>query len=113
MSSVKIEQEINQFLRGQNILIQQSVPQLVEKVLSRKEAQLTSTGAIVATTGKYTGRSPQDKYIVEEDSVKDKIDWDSNQPISKEIFTNLYNKVLDYLKEKNEVFVFKGFRRGR
>ena len=109
MSSVRIEQEINQFLRGQNILIQQSVPQLVEKVLSRKEAQLTSTGAIVATTGKYTGRSPQDKYIVEEDSVKDKIDWDSNQPISKEIFTNLYNKVLDYLKEKNEVFVFKGF----
>ena len=49
----------------------------MEKVLSRKEAQLTSTGAIVATTGKYTGRSPQDKYIVEEDSVKDKIDWDS------------------------------------
>ena len=32
-----------------------------------------------------------------------------NQPISEEIFSNLYNKVLDYLKEKNEVFVFKGF----
>ena len=32
-----------------------------------------------------------------------------NQPISEEIFSNLYNKVLDYLKEKDEVFVFKGF----
>ena len=78
MSSVKIEQEINQFLKGKNILIQLSVPQLVEKVLSRNEGQLTSTGAVVATTGKYTGSSPQDKYIVEEDSVKDKIDWDSS-----------------------------------
>ena len=38
----------------------------------------------MATTGKYTGRSPKDKYIVEEDSVKDKIDWGSvNQPISR------------------------------
>ena len=64
----------------------------------------------MATTGKYTGRSPQDKYIVEEDSVKDKIDWGSVINLfQKKIFTNLYNKVLDYLKEKNEVFVFKGF----
>ena len=57
-----------------------------KKYFTRKEGELTSTGAIVATTGKYTGRSPQDKYIVEEDSVKDKIDWDSNQPISEEDF---------------------------
>ncbi|WP_428911263.1 phosphoenolpyruvate carboxykinase (ATP) [Niallia sp. Krafla_26] len=110
MSSVGIEHEITQFLKGQNVRIQLSVPQLVEKVLSRNEGQLTSTGAIVATTGKYTGRSPKDKFIVEEDSVKDKIDWGSiNQPISKEIFANLYHKVLDYLKEKDEIFVFKGF----
>ena len=43
------------FLRGKNILIQLSVPQLVEKVFSRKEGVLTSTGAVSATTGKYTG----------------------------------------------------------
>lgn len=110
MSSVSIEHGITQFLKGKNIHIQLSVPQLVEKVLSRKEGQLTSTGAIMATTGKYTGRSPKDKFIVEEESVKDKIDWGSvNQPISKEVFTNLYNKVLEYLKEKDEIFVFKGF----
>jgi len=110
MSFVSIDQEINQFLTGNNILIQLSVPQLVEKVLKRKEGQLTSTGAIVATTGKYTGRSPKDKYIVEEESVKNKVDWGTvNQPISKEVFNNLYNKVLDYLKDKDEIFVFKGF----
>jgi phosphoenolpyruvate carboxykinase (ATP) len=110
MNSLGMKQEISEFLKGNNILIQLSVPQLVEKVLQRKEGLLTSTGAVRATTGKYTGRSPKDKYIVEEDTVKDKIDWGPvNQPISKEAFTNLYNKVLNFLKEKDEVFVFKGY----
>ena len=48
---------------------------LVEKATSSGEAILTSTGAVKAETGKYTGRSPKDKYIVEEDISKDKIDW--------------------------------------
>lgn len=110
MSFVSMGQEISELLKGRNVQIQLSVPQLVERVLERKEGQLTSTGAVVATTGKYTGRSPKDKYIVAEDSVKDKIDWGSvNQPISKEAFSSLYNKVLEYLKDKDEVYVFKGF----
>ncbi|UAC47632.1 phosphoenolpyruvate carboxykinase (ATP) [Bacillus aquiflavi] len=110
MSSVSISNELNELLMGKNVHIQLSVPQLVEKVLNRNEGLLTSTGAVRATTGKYTGRSPKDKYIVEEASTKDKIDWGSvNQPISEEVFTNLYHKVIHYLKEKDEVFVFKGF----
>ena len=58
-------------LKGNNIQIQLSVPQLVEKVLNRNEGSLTSTGAVAATTGKYTGRSPKDKYIVKEASTLD------------------------------------------
>ncbi|MBT2691360.1 phosphoenolpyruvate carboxykinase (ATP) [Bacillus sp. ISL-47] len=110
MNSVSISNELSELLNGSNIQVQLSVPQLVEKVLNRNEGSLTSTGAVRATTGKYTGRSPKDKYIVEEASNKDKIDWGSvNQPISEEAFSNLYNKVINYLKEKEEVFVFKGF----
>lgn len=110
MNSVSISNELTELLKGSNIQVQLSVPQLVEKVLNRNEGSLTSTGAIRATTGKYTGRSPKDKYIVQEASVKDKVDWGSvNQPISEEAFSNLYNKVVNYLKEKEEVFVFKGF----
>jgi phosphoenolpyruvate carboxykinase (ATP) len=110
MNVVGISNELSALLKGNNIQEQLSVPQLVEKVLTRNEGQLTSTGAVVATTGKYTGRSPKDKFTVEEESVKDKIDWGSvNQPISEESFKKLYNKVLNYLKEKEEVFVFKGF----
>ncbi|MDE3839983.1 phosphoenolpyruvate carboxykinase (ATP) [Bacillus methanolicus] len=110
MNSVTIPNELTDLLKGSNVQIQLSVPQLVEKVLYRKEGALTSTGAVRATTGKYTGRSPKDKYIVEEASTKDKIDWGSvNQPISEEAFNKLYNKVINYLKEKEEIFVFKGF----
>ncbi|MGV3264240.1 phosphoenolpyruvate carboxykinase (ATP) [Cytobacillus pseudoceanisediminis] len=110
MNSVSISNELSELLNGSNIQVQLSVPQLVEKVLNRNEGSLTSTGAVRATTGKYTGRSPKDKYIVKEASNKDKMDWGSvNQPISEEAFSNLYNKVINYLKEKEEVFVFKGF----
>nr|WP_295971248.1 phosphoenolpyruvate carboxykinase (ATP) [uncultured Bacillus sp.] len=110
MNSVSKTNEVNELLKGSNILNQLSVSQLVEKVIERNEGILTSTGAVRATTGKYTGRSPKDKYIVEEESVKEKIDWGSvNQPISEQIFANLLNKVLDFLKAKDEVFVFRGF----
>jgi len=71
---------------------------------------LTVDGAVRAETGKYTGRSPKDKYTVEEESTKDQIDWGKvNQPISSEVFDNLYVKVIKYLKERDELFVFNGF----
>ncbi|WP_203361416.1 phosphoenolpyruvate carboxykinase (ATP) [Bacillus sp. REN10] len=110
MNSVSVSSQIVELLNGSNITMQPSVPQLVEKVLTRKEGVLTASGAVRAETGKYTGRSPKDKFIVEEASVKDKIDWGTvNQPISEEVFDKLYTKVIDYLKQKDELFVFKGF----
>ncbi|KMY51577.1 phosphoenolpyruvate carboxykinase (ATP) [Peribacillus loiseleuriae] len=110
MNTVGISNELHQLLAGSNVNVQLSVPQLVETVLKRNEAILTSTGAVSAETGKYTGRSPKDKYIVEELVFKDKIDWGPvNQPISEDTFANLYNKVINYLKQKKELFVFNGF----
>ncbi len=110
MISAKINDELKDLLAGKNVNIQLSVPQLVEKATSRGEAQLTTDGAVTAQTGKYTGRSPKDKYIVEEASSKDKIDWGTvNRPISSEIFDSLYTKVIHHLKDNDELFVFKGF----
>lgn len=87
-----------------------STPQLVEKALERNEGKLTSTGALQVTTGKYTGRSPKDKFIVQDHSVMDKVDWGSvNQPISPETFENLYEKVLKHLQQQDELFLFRGF----
>ncbi|MFS0822323.1 phosphoenolpyruvate carboxykinase (ATP) [Bacillus sp. 1P02SD] len=111
MNSVEVSNEqLVALVNGKNVHHNLSVPILVEKVLARQEGILTSTGAVCATTGKYTGRSPEDKYIVEETSTKDRIDWGKvNTPISEAAFENLYTKVLSYLKEKDEIFVFNGY----
>lgn len=110
MNSLTVSSEIAELLKGSNILNQLSVSVLVEKVLKRGEGILTASGAVRAETGKYTGRSPKDKFIVEEASIKNKIDWGMvNQPISEEKFHSLYEKVVHHLKEKDEVFVFNGF----
>lgn len=110
MNTIYNVKSLESLLNGTNIVAQLSVPKLVEKAIKRNEGVLTDTGAISVKTGKYTGRSPKDKYIVQEKSVMDKIDWGNvNQPISEEIFSRLYTKVLDYLKVKDEIFLFKGF----
>lgn len=110
MKMVSTVNSLYELVNGNNILVQLSVPQLMEKIINNKEGLLTDKGAISVTTGKYTGRSPKDKYIVQENSVLNKIDWGSvNQPISKKVFNRLYHKVLHYLKHKKELYVFKGF----
>jgi len=86
-----------------------SVSELVEAALVRKEGTLASTGALRATTGTYTGRSPKDKYIVQEPSVIGAIAWGAvNQPISEEHFDKLYHKALDYMSGR-ELYIFDGF----
>lgn len=70
MNSIELTNKLSTLLQRDGVFHNLSVPRLVEKVLTRKEGILTSSGAICATTGKYTGRSPKDKYIVEEPSVK-------------------------------------------
>lgn len=89
---------------------QLTTTELYNKILKRDEAELTEFGAINAKTGVYTGRSPKDKYIVDNPQVKDDIDWGTvNQPISEEKFLNLYYQVIDYLDSKDEIFVFNGY----
>lgn len=75
--------------------------ELYEQAILNNEAILTDAMALRVLTGTYTGRSPKDKYIVEESSIKDDIDWgEVNQPISPEIFDNLHKKMIDYLDGK-------------
>lgn len=86
-----------------------SVSHLIEKALVRNEGVLTDTGALAVETGKYTGRSPKDKFIVKDQETEGTVDWQNNQPITEDIFDRLYPKVLNYLSQKEERFVFKGF----
>ncbi len=83
--------------------------QLTEHALRRGEGTLSNTGALVVKTGKYTGRSANDKFIVDTPSVHDEIAWGKvNRPISDENFWAIYNKVVAYLQNR-EIFLFDGF----
>ncbi|KAB1064503.1 phosphoenolpyruvate carboxykinase (ATP) [Salibacter halophilus] len=73
--------------------------------IDKEMAKETSTGAITVDTGKFTGRSPKDRFIVKDDITKDAIWWgDINIPFESDKFDKLYDKVVDYLSEK-EIFV--------
>lgn len=85
-----------------------TVPQLVEFALARREAQLTSKGALVALTAPRTGRSPKDKFIVRSTPSADRIWWGPNAPMSPEVFDRLFMRVADYVQER-EMFVFDGY----
>jgi len=87
-----------------------SAPQLVEAALRRGEGTLSSTGALSTTTGKYTGRSPNDKFIVQDELTRDALAWGSvNVPFSEEQFSRIYDLVLGFLDEQGELFVFDGY----
>ncbi|MDN6182830.1 MAG: phosphoenolpyruvate carboxykinase (ATP) [Staphylococcus equorum] len=102
--------KIESILEKPSSLFQLSTTQLYNKILNNDEGALTELGAINAKTGKYTGRSPKDKFIVNEPSYRDDIDWGNiNQPIEEETFLNLYDKVLAHLNKKDELYVFKGY----
>ena len=83
--------------------------QLTEHALRRGEGTLSNTGALVVKTGKYTGRSANDKFIVDTPAVHDEIAWGKvNRPIDKARYDAIYNKVVAYLQNK-EVYIFDGF----
>ncbi|CAO4183213.1 phosphoenolpyruvate carboxykinase [Methylorubrum aminovorans] len=64
-------------------------PRLYEEALRRSEGQLARGGALVATTGSHTGRSPKDKYVVRDASTENEIWWDNNGSITPEQFATL------------------------
>jgi phosphoenolpyruvate carboxykinase (ATP) len=86
-----------------------SVAHLVEHALVKGEGILTDSGALVVETGKYTGRSPKDKFIVDEPSSRKEIDWNKdNVPISEQKFEQLYQRVLSYTQGR-DLYVFDGY----
>ena len=85
------------------------VSTLTEKAIIRGEGTLSNTGALVVKTGKYTGRSANDKFIVDTPAVHDESAWGKvNRPIEKAKYDAIYSKVVAYLQNR-EIFVFDGF----
>lgn len=82
-----------------------SASELIEEAIKNEEGYLANTGALMCDTGKFTGRSPKDRYIVEDDATKDTVWWgDINIPMSEDQFDGIYNEILIHLEDK-KVFV--------
>lgn len=82
---------------------------LVELAVQKNEGILTSTGSLSVKTGKYTGRSPDDRYIIDDDETHDKVDWGKvNHPFPEDKFEKIFAKMKKHIEEK-EIYVFDGF----
>jgi phosphoenolpyruvate carboxykinase (ATP) len=86
-----------------------SAATLTELILARKEALLTESGAVAVCTGKRTGRSPKDRYLVAEPASKSEIAWGNvNRPMEPAIAGRLQERVRAYFQGR-ELFVLDGW----
>ncbi|MEM8593321.1 MAG: phosphoenolpyruvate carboxykinase [Pseudomonadota bacterium] len=78
-----------------------SAEQLIEKAVETGEGKIVATGALLVETGKRTGRSPADRFVVKEASTEAEIDWGSvNRPIEEAKFDALWDRVEAHLTSK-------------
>jgi len=76
--------------------------ELIKETLLRNQGTLTANGTLCISTGRFTGRSPKDRYIVKDGITTQKVDWnDINQAFEKEKFNILKTKVTSYLENKD------------
>ena len=86
-----------------------TVNNLVEIAVQKNEGIVTSTGSLSVKTGKYTGRSPDDRYIVYDDETHENVDWGKiNHQFPSGKFDKIFEKMKKYVEGK-ELFVFDGF----
>ena len=81
------------------------MPVLYEHAVRRREGEVVAGGSFSVNTGAFTGRTPRDKYIVDEPGTRDAVAWGKiNQPLPPERFESLRQRMLAYLQGR-ELFV--------
>ena len=98
--------------RVERIVRNPPVESLIEDIVLNKEGNIGMNGAVMVDTGRFTGRSPLDKYIVDEPTTSDNVWWGSvNRKISEEIFDELYEKVVHFYNQEDNsnTYIFDGF----
>jgi phosphoenolpyruvate carboxykinase (ATP) len=84
-----------------NVCMNLRISELVDEAINNGEGTLTDRGALMCDTGKFTGRSPKDKFIVYDDKTADTVDWGAiNQAFDSDKFEALYSKMLNFVADK-------------
>jgi phosphoenolpyruvate carboxykinase (ATP) len=87
---------------GRSVRADLSTAELYEDAIRHGEGMVAADGPLVVRTGTHTGRSPQDKFIVDEPSSRDAIWWGPvNRPISQERYARLRSRLVEYLADKD------------
>ncbi|HVP75227.1 MAG TPA: phosphoenolpyruvate carboxykinase (ATP) [Gaiellaceae bacterium] len=86
-----------------------SVSLLYEHAIARGEARVGEGGPLVVDTGRHTGRSPKDKFVVREPGSEDRIWWEGNQEFSEDAFEQLREKVTEHLSGEATLYVVDAF----
>ena len=87
---------------GRRLLANLSTAELVEDAIRAGEGVIAADGPLVVRTGRHTGRSPQDKFVVDEPTTRDKIWWGPvNHPISETHYDRLRARLVAYCAEKD------------
>ncbi|MGI9388623.1 MAG: phosphoenolpyruvate carboxykinase [Boseongicola sp.] len=76
-------------------------PDLIRQALCLGEGTLGQGGTLLVTTGKFTGRSPDDKHVVRTPSVEDSVWWDANRPMSEKGFDRLYQDMIAHMSGRD------------
>ena len=98
-------QQLNQLVAGAKVHRNLGAGPLVERAIRRGEGRLAANGALVSETGKRTGRSPKDKFIVKDSLTAGQVDWGAvNQPFETAKFDALFERVFEHAKQQ-ELFV--------
>lgn len=85
---------------------QLNAEELTTQTISRNEGVLNDTGALCIRTGKFTGRSPKDKYTVMDELTENTVHWNQyNIPVTETVFNNLKEKMVEYLNSRKELWV--------
>jgi phosphoenolpyruvate carboxykinase (ATP) len=74
---------------------------LLEQAIRRQEGRLGKGGTLLVNTGKHTGRSPKDKFVVRTASVEDTVWWENNAPMAPDAFARLHSDMLDHMKGRD------------
>jgi phosphoenolpyruvate carboxykinase (ATP) len=102
MEALSLYESLQALVDGPQVHINLPIAQLIETALLRGEARLASNGALVAYTGSRTGRSPKDKFTVDDPVTHSVVDWGKvNRPISTERFDALLERVTLHLLERS------------